>query len=86
MFISQVIDIVLTFNTIYFCDDEGLVRNRKKIAHNYIYGWFFFDVIWSIPLHSIAFMSGLNMTKNIIFVYIDIIMCAQVVRLLRQWN
>ena len=35
----QAFDIWLTFNTAYFHDEDGLVRDKKKIAHKYLGFW-----------------------------------------------
>ena len=46
-------DIWLTFNTAYFHDEDGLVRDKKKIAHKYFGFWFIPDLFWCLPLRAI---------------------------------
>ena len=43
-------DIVLTFNSTYYREQDGLLEtSRKQITINYLKGWFFLDLITSIP-------------------------------------
>ena len=44
-----IVDIFVNFLTAYKQENE-LVTDCKLIAKNYIYGWFLFDLIASIPL------------------------------------
>ena len=44
------LDIFVNFNTAYYRDDYGIETSHKKIAINYISGWFFIDFTSIIPL------------------------------------
>lgn len=48
------IDIVINFNTAYQDDDFKTIEDRKKIATDYIFGWFFLDVFAIIPFTELA--------------------------------
>lgn len=43
------IDIFLNFLTAYFDNEENLIVNKKKIAINYLTGWFLLDFLSTLP-------------------------------------
>jgi hypothetical protein len=43
-------DIILTFYTAYYDQDDNLVVNKKKIACHYLKGWFILDFVSIIPV------------------------------------
>ena len=51
-------DVVRNFNTAVVTDDDVLIRNRRMLSKRYISGWFFPDLISSIPYKLL--MSGGN--------------------------
>ena len=78
---------ILTFNTAYFDEEKGLVRNRKKIAKNYLSFWFLPDLFWTLPLRPIiVFLQKDQQIYNTYIKVLDILICLQVFRLVRQWN
>ena len=55
------IDIFMIFSTAYHDQDFNLVDNRRKIAMNYIKGWFLFDLVAILPFRWIlAGSSNIN--------------------------
>ena len=54
MFIA---DILINFRTTYLQNGE-VVTNQKKIAINYVKGWFVIDTIAAIPFDLLLFGSG----------------------------
>ena len=47
---SFMTDVVLNFFSVYEDSSGAYVTNRRKIAKNYICGWFFLDFFTSLPL------------------------------------
>ena len=43
------IDMIVIFNSVYYDDQLGLIADRKKIAKNYLIGWFTVDLLAIIP-------------------------------------
>ena len=43
------IDLLVIFNTAIYDDEESLVTSRKRIAINYLTGWFIVDLLSIIP-------------------------------------
>jgi hypothetical protein len=39
------VDIILTFFCTFLDSNDKVITDRKKIASNYIKGWFFFDLL-----------------------------------------
>ena len=39
------IDLILNFITAYYDEENNVVKDMKKIARNYLTGWFTIDVI-----------------------------------------
>jgi len=53
-----IIDLLLNFRTAYY-DDAGLLEERpRKIASNYLHGWFAFDFVSCLPLQYFSFSGG----------------------------
>ena len=48
------LDILIIFNTAYYNDNMKLIDNKSKIAKNYLFRWFFIDVISIIPFDLVA--------------------------------
>ena len=46
------IDMILTFFTAYFDENDNLIKSRKKIAVNYIKTFFFIDIISILPINN----------------------------------
>ena len=44
------IDIILNFFMAYYDDSEDIVDNRKRVALNYLKGWFIVDILSIIPV------------------------------------
>lgn len=54
-------DLILNFNTGYFQDlDQVLVMDRRRIAWTYLKGWFFIDLVSSIPFDLILISATSN--------------------------
>lgn len=54
------LDVFKHFNVGYFTSDMALVMDRHRIARAYVKGWFFVDVITSIPLSDIMYLLRRN--------------------------
>ena len=46
--IAFLLDVLMTFNTSYYCKGM-IVQSRKKIAVHYLKSWFFIDLVSSLP-------------------------------------
>ena len=44
-----IIDILVIFNSAFYDDDTDLIDERKKIARNYLHGWFTIDILAIFP-------------------------------------
>ncbi|XP_060563287.1 potassium voltage-gated channel subfamily H member 7-like [Ruditapes philippinarum] len=75
MFIA---DILINFRTTYLHNGE-VVTNQKKIAINYVKGWFVIDTIAAVPFDLLLFGSGTSDTMTIA----GILKTARLLRLLR---
>ncbi|XP_045199121.2 potassium voltage-gated channel subfamily H member 7-like [Mercenaria mercenaria] len=75
MFIA---DILINFRTTYLQNGE-VVTNQKKIAINYVKGWFVIDTIAAMPFDLLLFGSGTSDTMTIA----GILKTARLLRLLR---
>lgn len=65
---SFLFDVILTFNIAYYdtsIKENELIFDRKKIAFNYLKGWFFLDLTSSIPF-SILLEGNLKITNSIL--------------------
>ena len=74
----QAFDIWLTFNTAYFHDEDGLVRDKKKIAHKYLGFWFIPDLFWCLPLRHIFALNhpeALTITQNGWLNFLNLLVC-----------
>ena len=49
----NIIDLFLGFFRAFYNWDEQLITKRKFIVLNYISGWFFFDLLSSVPVYTI---------------------------------
>lgn len=61
-----IFDLLITFNTAYFNEENFLVCNRKKICYKYLTGWFLLDLPSSIPfglLEAFVLPSGNTATR-----------------------
>jgi hypothetical protein len=47
------IDVLISFFSAYYDDDNILVTNNKYIAMQYLKGWFIIDVVSLIPFNNI---------------------------------
>lgn len=54
------IDIFVCFNTAFFNEDQVLIDNRKKIAIQYMQGWFLIDILSIMPFDIILESSQYN--------------------------
>ena len=54
------IDIITIFNTAYIDDDFEIVQSRKKIASQYLKGWFTIDIFAIIPLEHLTGSDSVN--------------------------
>ena len=64
MFIA---DIIINFRTTYLQNGE-VVTNQKKIAINYVKGWFVIDTIAAIPFDLLLFGSGTTDVSRVKYV------------------
>ena len=48
------VDIIINFNSAYQDDDFKTIEDRKRIAAEYIFGWFFLDVFAIVPFSELA--------------------------------
>jgi hyperpolarization activated cyclic nucleotide-gated potassium channel 1 len=44
------IDLALNFFFAYYDQEDNVVDKRKKIAMDYLYGWFFIDLLTVLPI------------------------------------
>ena len=59
-----IVDIFINFLTAYESDDGEIVYHKKKIAKNYLKGWFWIDFISSFPVQFIfMFFKNTNFNK-----------------------
>ena len=89
------LDIIINFRTAYKNEeDETIVVDLKKIAHRYVCGfrsgggWFFVDLISSLPIQYIALISGNDEGKESgsqirLFKVLRLLRLARLLRLLR---
>lgn len=68
MFIA---DILINFRTTYLHNGE-VVTNQKKIAINYVKGWFVIDTIAAVPFDLLLFGSGTGDVR-ITFLYFSLL-------------
>lgn len=64
-----IIDILINFRTTYLTSETSsseLVSNNKKIASNYLKGWFFIDAVAAIPFDAIIKNSNYNADTTLI--------------------
>jgi potassium voltage-gated channel Eag-related subfamily H member 8 len=54
------IDLVATFFTAYYNNEDDLITDRKQIALNYFKSWFFIDFIAIFPVSYIVTSSNYN--------------------------
>lgn len=47
--VSFLLDIIVTFNTAFYDEDNDLIDDRHTIASSYLFGWFFIDLVAIIP-------------------------------------
>ena len=47
--ISFLLDIIVTFNTAFYDQDNDLIDDRHTIAQSYLFGWFTIDLVAIIP-------------------------------------
>lgn len=60
-----IIDLILNFWMGYYDNEENLIVTPKKIVFNYIFGWFWVDLISSIPFNSLKYFDQL--AQNVYF-------------------
>ncbi len=44
------VDIIINFLSAYYNSEDNLIFDRKKIALNYLKGWFFIDLMAVLPI------------------------------------
>ena len=65
-----VIDLIIEFfREFYTKEDEKLIKNSIKIIHNYIRGWFFLDLLASLPSNILIFYFCKNQSNKICFTF-----------------
>jgi hypothetical protein len=47
--VSFLLDIIVTFNTAFYDQDNDLIDDRHTIAQSYLFGWFTIDLVAIIP-------------------------------------
>lgn len=57
------IDIIINFFSAYYDNEENLITDKKVIAKNYLKGWFFIDLVTSIPLDFIIDSQAANINS-----------------------
>ncbi|KAH3690526.1 hypothetical protein DPMN_194232 [Dreissena polymorpha] len=67
MFIA---DIFINFRTSYLHNGE-VAMNQKRIAINYLKGWFVIDTIAALPFDLLLFGSGTSDVSDVFFAYTD---------------
>ncbi|KAH3873160.1 hypothetical protein DPMN_036387 [Dreissena polymorpha] len=73
-----ILDILINFRTSYLHNGE-VIMDQKKIAINYVKGWFLIDTVAAIPFDLLLFGSGTSDTMTIA----GILKTARLLRLLR---
>ena len=75
------LDVFLNFITAYY-ESEGILQtNPRAIAHHYVRGWFFLDLVSSIPLS--GFSSAFSPTLVRVFLALKFVKLLRLVRLMR---
>jgi hypothetical protein len=78
-----VLEILLSFNTMYVNGEGGLVRRHAAIAKHYLRGWFLVDVITTIP-YDVLNSVMTNPRTNVKFIrFVRIFRLIKLFRLLR---
>ena len=94
------LDLIKNFFLGYYTkDEEKLIKNNKKIAYNYLKGWFILDLLSSIPFNLISYLYCNNYNKkNINFNFCDtyikndnkefllILKCLKSIKTLKIWQ
>ena len=75
---------ILCFNTAYVDKKGDLISNHKKIASNYLKGWFSLDFIANLPIEILIswFSSGADFKG----VYLKLFRVSKTVRLIRAFK
>ena len=55
-----VIDIFVIFNSAFYDEETELIEDRKKIAKNYLNGWFTIDLLAIVPFDVILDATDFN--------------------------
>ena len=65
-----IIDLIIGFfREFYTKEDEKLVKNNFRIINNYISGWFFLDLLTSLPINILIFYFCKNHSEKICFTF-----------------
>ena len=56
--LSFLLDIIVTFNTAFYDQDNDLIDNRHTIAQSYLFGWFPIDLVAIVPFE--VLLSGVQ--------------------------
>jgi len=76
-------DVIINFNTAYFKNSK-LVTSRRNIALRYLSGWFFVDIVTSIPLEWIIGLSHPESTRfSKLTMFLKFARIARLLKLLR---
>ena len=79
------IDIILTFNTALIRGNDQIITNRSQISRHYLKGWFWADLIATLPLDQIGKIVYAPMAENIgmVFKFMRIFKAVRLLRLIK---
>ena len=58
-----VIDMIIIFNTAYYDEDFAIIEDRCSIAKEYLWSWFFIDLICVIPFEVFLASNATDMVR-----------------------
>ena len=76
-------DIVLSFFSAYIDNDDNVIKNRKRIIHNYIKSWFVIDVLSIVPFNYFTFI---NHNTHQVFRVLRMFKLIRITKLLKNNN
>ena len=86
-----IIDVIIGFFRWFYNNEFKLISEKKGIISNYLYGYFFFDVLMAIPFYSILKYENRNNEDNNIlynenYFFIKIIICLKAFKIIKLNN
>lgn len=63
-----IVDLSLSFFTAFEDESGEMVTSKSRIVKNYLKGWFFLDLVSSIPISLVSLIMGINVESEIKYV------------------